>query len=257
MRYIFSPYGEQALMHFVNQHTLLAFDFDGTLAPIVPQPDDACASTSIGMAMTKLTEIANVAIITGRAINDVKNRLNFEPHYIVGNHGAEGMPGQSDVPHDPTDINSWEQQIQAAWHTLPQGISMENKQHSLSIHYRMTANREHAKQALEVLLDQLQPSPRIIGGKCVFNLLRANAADKFDALSALQRAAGASHALFAGDDETDEAVFRKSKPDWLTIRVGRKEDSAAQYYLNSQSEMAVLLQRLDRLIRAKRKETST
>ncbi|MDR3410950.1 MAG: trehalose-phosphatase [Formivibrio sp.] len=250
MKYIFSPHGEHALIDFIDNQTLLAFDFDGTLAPIVPRPEDACAPTSMGRAMTHLTEVATVAVITGRAISDVRARLNFEPKYIVGNHGAEGIPGLTDKTGDSAEIAVWERQILAAWHTLPQGVKMENKQHSLSLHYRMTSNRDEAKLALHALLNQLQPSPRIIGGKCVVNLLPENSNDKFDALLALQRTERSSKALFVGDDETDEVVFRKALPDWLTIRVGQKDNSAASFYLNSQSEMALLVQRIDRLIRA-------
>ena len=65
MRYIFSPQGERALMNFINSRTLLAFDFDGTLAPIVPRPEEACSPNSVSRAMSRLAEVATVAIITG------------------------------------------------------------------------------------------------------------------------------------------------------------------------------------------------
>lgn len=255
MRYIFSPHGELALRSFIAHDTLLAFDFDGTLAPIVLQPETASAPTSINQAMSKLCEIATVAIITGRSIKDVRARLGFQPKYIVGNHGAEGLPGTSSPPGTLPEIAEWEIQLRAAWHGLPAGIHLENKGHSLSLHYRMATDREAARQSLEQKIQQLVPAARRIGGKCVINLLPRNAADKFDALLALQRTEAAPHALFIGDDETDESVFRQALPQWLTIRVGRKQDSAASYYLNTQSEMAGLIQRIDRLIRTIKKET--
>ncbi len=254
MRYIFSPQGELALRSFIDQSTLLAFDFDGTLAPIVPNPDAASAPTSISRAMSRLCEVATVAIITGRAIEDVRSRLNFAPKYIVGNHGAEGLPGG--ISHEGTlpEVSAWENQLLIALKDLPSGVSMENKGHSLTLHYRMVSDREAAKKALAALAQTLEPVPRCIGGKCVLNLLPADAADKFDAMLALQRAENARHALFIGDDETDESVFRNALPQWLTIRVGHKDGSAARYYLNSQSEMAALIQRIDRQIRTKHKE---
>lgn len=257
MRYIFSPHGELALRSFIHHDTLLAFDFDGTLAPIVPQPEAASAPTSINLAMTRLCEVATVAIITGRSIKDVRARLGFQPKYIVGNHGAEGLPGVPDNPDTLPEVAGWETQLRAAWHGLPAGVHLENKGHSLTLHYRMAADRESARQSLEHKIQQLAPAPRRIGGKCVINLLPHTAADKFDALLALQRKEAAPHALFIGDDETDESVFRQALPQWLTIRVGRKDDSAANYYLNTQSEMAALIQRIDRLIRAAQKETRT
>lgn len=253
MRSIFSPHGERALTSIMDSRTLLAFDFDGTLAPIVPRPEDARSPISISRAMSQLAKVAPIAIISGRAVADLRSRLHFEPRYIIGNHGAEGMPGQIDREQDRSDVAEWEKQILAGWDTLPQGVLMENKQYSLSLHYRMAANRDEARLALERLLMPLLPAPRMIGGKCVINLLPADAADKFDALIALQKAEGAKHVLFVGDDETDEAAFRKALPDWLTIRIGQKDDSAARFYLNSQSEMATLIQRIERVIRAKQR----
>ena len=121
---------------------------------------------------------------------------------------------------------------------------------------RTAPDREAAKQGIDALVQTLSPKPRVIGGKCVVNLLPANAADKFDALLALQRHEGAGNALFIGDDETDENVFRRALPDWLTIRVGHETPSAAAYCLNSQNEMAPLIQRIDSMIRAKTKEST-
>ena len=256
MRYIFSPHGEAALARFIHKDTLLAFDFDGTLAPIVPLPDAARTPTAICLAMRRLCEIASVAVITGRSVADIRERLDFAPRYLVGNHGAEGMPGSTGTDESCPDAEAWLRQIDAARPSLPPGIFLEDKGHSLSLHYRTAPDREAAKQGIDALVQTLSPKPRVIGGKCVVNLLPANAADKFDALLALQRHEGAGNALFIGDDETDENVFRRALPDWLTIRVGHETPSAAAYCLNSQNEMAPLIQRIDSMIRAKTKEST-
>lgn len=250
MHYLFSPDGEAALARFITARTLLAFDFDGTLAPIVPIPDDARAPTSVSLAMTRLSEVARIAIITGRAISDARGRLNFEPHHIVGNHGAEGMPGIEDAHGEHVDVTAWLKQIEAALPSLPKGTQLEYKQHSLTLHYRMAADRDAALLALKAFVDTLEPTPRIIGGKCVINLMPQDGCDKADALLALQKLEQAPNALFVGDDITDDAVFDKKREDWFTIRVGQKDGSAARFYMNSQSEMAMLIQKIDKLIRA-------
>jgi trehalose 6-phosphate phosphatase len=255
MRYLFSPQGESVLNRFITRDTLLAFDFDGTLAPIVPHPDSASTPTSIGLAMKRLCEIATVAIITGRSVQDIRERLGFTPKYIVGNHGAEGLPGAVSSGTKLAEVAAWESQILAARESLPSGVSLENKGHSLTLHYRMAADRESARLALENLAQTLDPLPKRIGGKCVVNLLPRDAADKFDALLALQRIESAPNALFIGDDETDEHVFRRALPGWLTIRVGHDAPSAAAFCLNSQHEMVTFIQRIDGLIRSTRKET--
>ena len=256
MRYIFSPQGESVLNQFIRPETLLAFDFDGTLAPIVTHPESATTPTSVGLAMKRLCEIATVAIITGRSIQDIRERLGFTPKHIIGNHGAEGLPGAPPVGEKRAEVAAWESQILSAWESLPSGVSVETKGHSLTLHYRMAADRESTRIALENLAQSLAPLPRCIGGKCVVNLLPGNAADKFDALLALQRIESAPNAMFIGDDETDESVFRKALPGWLTIRVGHDMPSAAAFCLNSQNEMVTFIQRIDGLIRNRRKESN-
>ncbi len=256
MRYIFSPQGEAAMSRFIRRNTLLAFDFDGTLAPIVPLPDAARTPMTICLAMRRLCEIASVAVITGRSVADIRERLDFTPKYIVGNHGAEGLPGAAGANESRADAEAWTYQIDGARDRLPPGIFLEDKVHSLSLHYRTAPDREAAKQAIDALVQTLSPKPRVIGGKCVVNLLPANSADKFDALLSLQRHEGAGNALFIGDDETDENVFRRALPDWLTIRVGHDAPSAAAYCLNSQNEMATLIQRIDSMIRTQQKESA-
>lgn len=250
MRYIFSPQGEMTMHRFIGPDTLLAFDFDGTLAPIVPHPDAAGTPTSISRAMQRLCDVASVAVITGRSVADIRGRLGFNPRYIVGNHGAEGLPGHEDADRRP-EVAAWETQLRETPDGLPPGTNLENKGHSLTLHYRMAANRDLARATLEARIRTLSPAPRSIGGKCVINLLPADAADKFDALLALQRNAGAPNALFVGDDDTDETVFRNALPDWLTIRVGQDKPSAAAFCLNSQQEMASLILKIDTLVRNK------
>jgi trehalose 6-phosphate phosphatase len=75
-------------LSFTN--TLFAFDFDGTLAKTVKKPSDAYMNPSTEQLIKRLSELAPVAVISGRSIQDLKQRLRFEPKYIVGNHGIEG-----------------------------------------------------------------------------------------------------------------------------------------------------------------------
>ena len=63
-------------------------------------------------------------------------------------------------------------------------------------------------------------------------------------MRALVARSGASCALFAGDDVNDEPVFAAAPPSWLTVRVGRDDPtSRARFYLDSPSEVALLLER--------------
>src|SRR5262249_18290090 len=95
MRHLFLREGRAALVNALSSNPLLAFDFDGTLAPIVAHPNDARVTSAVSERLARLAEIRRVAVITGRSVDDVAPRLGFEPTYIVGNHGAE----------DPSDAN--------------------------------------------------------------------------------------------------------------------------------------------------------
>src|SRR2546423_11602405 len=89
MRHLFQHAGRAALMEVLGARPLLAFDFDGTLAPIVARPDEARVARAVSDRLAQLTTLRPVAVITGRSVEDVAPRLGFVPQYIVGNHGAE------------------------------------------------------------------------------------------------------------------------------------------------------------------------
>jgi trehalose 6-phosphate phosphatase len=92
------------------------------------------------------------------------------------------------------------------------------------------------------VLDPPEPGLRTFGGKCVVNVVLADAPDKGDAVVSLVRRAGCGAAVFVGDDVNDEAVFARAQPNWLTVRVGRGDaQSRAEFFLSGQSEVETLL----------------
>ena len=97
MRYALSTAGLTRIRAFLSRDTLLAFDIDGTLAPIVDRPWDARVPGDVQRALKSLASHASVAIVTGRAVEDARPMLGFAPRYLIGNHGAEGVPGQERV----------------------------------------------------------------------------------------------------------------------------------------------------------------
>jgi len=255
MRYIFSTDGTRRLTGILRERPLLAFDFDGTLAPIAPVPADAVVPLSVSTAMQRLCAVAPVAIISGRNVADIKRRLGFEPAYVVGNHGAEGVPG-ADTPEREAIVEGWFQRLAAQQEALPEGVLIERKRFSLSLHYRLVRSREQAEAVINALADNLLPPPVRLGGKCVVNLLPPGSPDKHLALLHLLQQANCATALYVGDDETDEAIFRQAAPGWLTIRVGYAARSAADYYIGNQHEIATLLQAIAGQWRTATRETS-
>lgn len=247
MPYFFSPEGTNALKETLQpgQKVLLALDFDGTLAPIVSVPEQAMAPLDISRTLSDIGKRLEVAIVTGRSVTDVSARLGFTPQYVVGNHGLEGLPDQLQ-PGLVEVVDKWRATLGADAHKMLAGLGvrLEDKVHSLSFHYRLARNRDAALSAIHSTLKRLDPPSRIIGGKCVINALPQNAPDKFYAVSELVRLTGSNTAIFAGDDVTDEAVFAKAPPHWLTIRIDAQGSQGARFHLSHQGEVVIFLQRL-------------
>ena len=213
---------------------LLAFDFDGTLAPIVTRPNDARISVAVSRGLAQLSEFLPVAIVTGRAVADVAPRLGFEPRYIIGNHGGEDPSGalrRGSV----AALDALREKLIARIETLrAAGVEMEDKQYSLALHFRLARNRALASACIERELGDLDPLLKRFGGKLVVNVSPADAPDKGEAVTSLLKQCGSKAAVFVGDDVTDEAVFARAGHDWLTVRIGRDERaSLARYFLDS------------------------
>jgi trehalose 6-phosphate phosphatase len=247
MTYLLSDGGLAALHDFIDPATLFAFDLDGTLAPIVADPEDIRVPQAIQTALAKLGDRAAMAIITGRSRKDAQGHLGVVPQYLVGNHGAEGLPGWEQYEEDFRRLGGeWERQLHRM---IPDGeisgIVVENKGMSVSVHYRGTINRPAARSIVLNAIGHLVPAPKVVGGKYVENLLPAEAPDKGTALLQLMRRAGCTKGFFIGDDQTDEDVFQLDWKELFTVRVGIGKRSKARYFLQDQGEILLLLRHMN------------
>jgi trehalose 6-phosphate phosphatase len=246
MMHLFSHAGEAALVQVMDEQPLLAFDFDGTLAPIVPRPADARLSIAVSTRLARLGARFPVAIVTGRSVDDVRLRLGFEPQYVIGSHGAEDpLSPPSEAVERALDVmrarfDATSERLCAA------GVEVEDKRYSIALHYRLARDRRQAQELIGTLLYPLPPSLHAFGGKCVENIVSAEAPDKAQAVSRLVTRAGARVAVFLGDDLNDEPVFAAAPPQWLTVRVGRASGyaSRARFFLDSPGEVATMLERM-------------
>lgn len=242
---LFSDAGKARLTAIVRPGVLCVFDFDGTLAPIVAQPDQARIPLPILAQLQALQKRTSVAILTGRSLADIGSRLGFVPDFVVGNHGLEGLPGSSEQRAlYATQCAGWRDALTEGMRDATQfgpGFVMEDKQISLSLHYRHAGDHHLAEAKLRTLIALLRPVPRVIAGKCVLNLLPVDAGDKGTAFNALMRDSGASTALYVGDDVTDEDVFALARPDMLSIRIGETGPTSAPFFLHRYADIARLL----------------
>lgn len=253
----FMEHGIDRLLEIVKPGMLCAFDFDGTIAPIVDDPAAARIPPPVLRRLAALAEFTPVAIITGRSVEDASLRLDFFPEFVVGNHGMEGLPGyEQREEHYRSMCSEWLRELHNAMkvESIDAAAWIEDKTYSLSIHYRQVQDPLTTERKLRQLFEASVPDAKIVEGKFVFNILPSDAPHKGQALKLLREHAGASGALYIGDDVTDESVFSLPHDDLLTIRIEDNASTAAEFYLQDMQAMLpfldMLLKRLIEMLRA-------
>ena len=125
---------------------LLALDFDGTLAAIVPDPSQAALIEGAAPVLDRLAarDDTTLAVITGRAIVDARRRMNLPHIHYAGNHGLElAGPGidwiHPDADQQRADIAAMRERLADVQREWPEVI-IENKVISLSVHFRTVAD---------------------------------------------------------------------------------------------------------------------
>jgi trehalose 6-phosphate phosphatase len=245
MQRLFTRKGEAELAATLARRPLIAFDFDGTLAPIVARPELARVPVPVAARLSWLAARRPVAIITGRSVADVRHRLRFTPRYIVGNHGAEREDAPTGLPLARALDPLRERLLSRAVALDSAGVRAEDKGLSIALHYRLARDRALAFALVQSIVSGLPSEIGIFAGKLVVNAVVSGAPDKAEALRDLVARSGVDAAIYVGDDVNDEPVFESAPPSWLTVRIGRElPESRARYYLDSTSEMAILLDRM-------------
>ena len=227
------------LAWFARANVLLAFDYDGTLAPIAPTPEAARMRPTTRVLLARAARLYPCIIISGRALDDLTTRLRHIPAwYIFGNHGLEPPPpGHA----GPTAAQHWVRRLKRRLPADP-GVVIEDKRYSLTVHYRHARDKRAAIEAIEQVVSEL-PDARALGGDEAVSLLPREGANKGIALQQACHWFACDSAVYVGDDGTDEDAFASSYPDTLlSIRVGRMERSRASYHLDGQADVDALLE---------------
>lgn len=246
MKSLFSPEGIRMLEALSFTDALFAFDFDGTLAPICDDPGEARMAERTEALLRELSARVPIAIVSGRSLADLSGRVPVRASYLIGNHGLEGLPGATAISELKSRCAGWKAAISIALAQEPDpGIRLEDKGLSLAIHYRASRRKKSARARILKALGPLEEEARILAGKQVFNVVPVGGPHKGMALARVMAHSGAKAAFFIGDDHTDEDVFGMPGLRVLSVRVGRKAGSQAQYYIRQQSEIDLLLRELN------------
>jgi trehalose 6-phosphate phosphatase len=199
---------------------LLAFDFDGTLAPIVPDPDQARAHPQATDQLARLAaHVRRVAVITGRPARLVVDRAGFakvpglESLLVLGHYGLERWDAATHTLSSPEA----HQGVELVRRDLPgvvaasvddPGIWIEDKGHAVAVHTRRAQAPQEAFDRLVAPLAVLAARASVVvePGRLVLEL-RPAGMDKGAALRALVAEVRPTSVTFVGDDLGDLAAF--------------------------------------------------
>lgn len=190
--------------------TLVALDFDGTLAPIVPRPDEAVAHPRAAGALAALAAAGcRVAIVTGRPVTDV---LRLAPGFadvpgllIYGHYGLERWAdGEVSAPEPHPGVAPAREALRHLVQSGPPGADVEDKVRSVALHTRNTADPGGTLERLRPSVGSIAEKHglEVVAGRNVLEL-RPAGIDKGGALRELVAVTGAGAVLFAGDDLGD------------------------------------------------------
>lgn len=230
------------------RRVLIALDFDGTLAPLVDNPDDARMTPRARQALDRLTNAPGVtiALISGRGAKNLAEVSSPDPTWwVVGSHGIEVVaPGgdQAVVPTPELDAKRrqlWEE-FRVAAENHP-GVWVEKKTWGSAVHTR------GVESSVEKAIHQtLGHTIARWGGELTtrtgHGILEASFGDqnKGDGLTQVTRTTQPTLTVFIGDDVTDEDGFAALGPSDVGVKVGTGA-SLAQYRLDGVDDVADFL----------------
>lgn len=228
----------------------IGLDYDGTLTPIVDRPDDARLAPEMREAMARLAARHPLAVVSGRDLADLRQRIGLDSILYAGSHGFDiaappggptpPAPGASYLP----ALDAAEAALRQALAEIP-GTQVERKRFSVAAHYRQAGASQEAvvRRAVEAAR---QPGLRLGLGKMVFELRPDVDWHKGAAFRWLHGAvAQAALPIFVGDDVTDEDAFRALPEDGVGVLVAAEaRPSAARWRLADVAATQRFLERL-------------
>ena len=208
-----------------KRQILLCLDFDGTLAPLVADPEASHTLAPAREALEKLTAMSGVtiALVTGRAIDSVKRVAEpLNEWFLVGSHGIEVLsPGEVtgyEIPWlVPGDLTKNFEAVVAAH----PGTRLEQKPFGLALHTRGVEEQlaRQAEAAAHEVCDAWGEELAVRTGHGIVEC-SIQEATKGDGIDEVRRRLNPTAVLFAGDDRTDEDGFAVLAESDVAIRVG-------------------------------------
>ncbi|MFO7842900.1 MAG: trehalose-phosphatase, partial [Bacteroidales bacterium] len=241
-----------------NKKPVLFLDYDGTLTPIVEQPEDAILSEEMKEAVNACASKQIVAVVSGRDMDDVKKRVGIEELYYAGSHGFR-ISGPDGLYHEHQQTKEILPKLDQIEKNLNdnlsdiEGIKIERKRYAIAVHYRnvnekyvtaikdevesLVSKSEGLKKGEGKKIVEITPDIDWHKGKVVSWLL--NMPELKDKQNILP--------VYIGDDITDEDAFREIENSGIGILVGfhdNVENTRARYSLKNVYQVKLFLEML-------------
>jgi trehalose 6-phosphate phosphatase len=255
------PDGLQALDLTTERQPAVFYDFDGTLSEIVEDPDSARLVDGAADALTSLSAACPVAILSGRDLADVRERIGLPGLWYGGSHGFE-LTGPDGTHHqNPEAAASIPVLAGAAADLADQlghipGVVVEHKRFGVAVHYRNAARDRVGEVAAAVRTAGQRTALRVTTGREVIELRPNIDWNKGKTLRWVldyirdNEGAGRLLPIYLGDDITDEDAFDAVDEDGIAILVRHSDDgdraTAARYALDDPDRVREFTERLAR-----------
>lgn len=253
MKHLFSTDFQEKLNK--AKRVLLFLDYDGTLSPLIKDPNKAHMPATIKNRLRELSRKKNIklAVISGRALSDVRKRVGLKGIAYAGNHGFEVFIAGKNyftrpLPKGSLSVLRKVKRLLRRGLAGVEGIVFEDKGPFFAIHYRKadTSQISLVKAVFAEVTRPLIKQKKIIAtrGKKFLEArpnINCTKADAFRLFEKKFKKTKSDITVFAGDDITDEDIFRVMRSPDIGVRIGRKKTSHAAYFLKNIREVSKLL----------------
>jgi len=256
-----SVFSKQSNFHSIiaGKIPALFLDYDGTLSPIVKHPEDAVLSIEMKKVLEECAAKFKVAIVSGRDMDDVKNKVGIKNLIYGGSHGFRiSGPDGLYMEHEKAaeilpQLDQIEKELNNSLNGIP-GLQLDRKRYAVGIHFRNAAEEEVPK-IMETVDDLLERFPEFKKGegKKIVEIKPDVDWHKGKAVYWIMEKLGLADIpkiipIYIGDDLTDEDAFRTLSDKGIGILVGiHKQPTAAKYALKNVYQVQLFLQELSGL----------
>lgn len=242
-------------MKLNSRELFLFLDYDGTLAPIVSNPNNAVMSDRTRDVILKLSKKIKVALVSGRDRADVENKVGLSNLIYAGSHGFDikgpenlfmETPGGDEVLFF---LDQAEQNLKQVLKEV-EGAIVERKKYAIAVHFR-NVEEQNVSFVLRAVEKELQNQQKLKKGegKKIVELKPNIDWHKGKAVLWLVEEflepTGKIFPVFIGDDITDEDALKAVETDGIGILVGSHgQETAASYGLSDIDEVTTFLEKL-------------